>query len=130
MKYHDFNIPLLDSNQIIVSFNIKIEDVCKALSSEAQYNNPKGLQGQYYILATKDPSKCNKSEGLSYIENQIKKMYNFAREQKEKELLVVPIGPGMQEFYISEIASLFLRNNPPNNIVFPRGYEAFQTSKS
>lgn len=135
MKYHNqTNITALASNQIFV-FGSNTEGIHgagaakQALSFGAQYGNPKGIQGQSYAIITKDLSKGNRSISLSYIENQIKEMYSFARKHKNKQFLATPIGCGLGGFYLSEIAPLFLRNNPPDNVLLPISFKTLETFK-
>lgn len=125
MKYHNkIKITALSTDQIFVfGSNTEGRDGAgaarAALSFGAQYGNPRGLQGKTYAIITKDLRKGNRSVSLSYIESQIKEMYNFARKHREKEFIVTPIGCGLGGFSASEIGPLFTKNHPPDNISLP-----------
>ena len=93
----------------------------------AKYGQAEGLQGQSYAIITKDLTKDDKknpSRTKEQIIEQIHKLYEFARQNPNKEFLVAYSGTGKNLNYYSneEMASMFASEQIPNNIVFEEGF--------
>jgi len=80
----------------------------------AIYGQAAGLQGNSYAIITKDLEKGMRSVPLSYINEQVKELFSFARRNPDKGIFVTAIGTGLGGFTIAEIAPMFYR--PPANI--------------
>ena len=93
----------------------------------AIYGQAEGLQGQSYAIITKDLTKDDKknpSRTKEQIIEQIHKLYEFARQNPNKEFLVAYSGTGRNLNYYSneEMANMFASEPIPNNIVFEEGF--------
>ena len=93
----------------------------------AIYGQAEGLQGQSYAIITKDLTKDDKknpSRTKEQIIEQIHKLYEFARQNPNKEFLVAYSSTGRNLNYYSneEMASMFASEPIPNNIVFEEGF--------
>ncbi len=80
----------------------------------AIYGQAQGLQGNSYAIITKDLSKGVRSVSLSFIDQQVKELFNFAKRNPHLGFYVTAIGTGLAGFKISEIAPMFY--NAPANI--------------
>lgn len=93
----------------------------------AKYGQAEGFQGQSYAIITKDLTKDDKknpSRTKDQIIEQIHKLYEFARQNPNKEFLVAYSSTGKNLNYYSneEMASMFASEQIPNNIVFEEGF--------
>lgn len=73
----------------------------------AIYGQSKGLQGRSYAIITKDLSKGYRSVSLESIQDQVNELWEFVRNNQDKEFFVSAIGCGLAGFKIEEIAPMF-----------------------
>lgn len=76
-----------------------------------------GLQGQSYGLITKDLQRGAMPD--EFIQEQVSKLYNTARQLPERQFLVTPVGTGLAGRKAEEIAPLFKSQPIPNNVILP-----------
>lgn len=130
MKTYQDKIKILNSNQIFV-FGSNTQGrhgkgaALYALKYfGAKYGQAEGLQGQSYAIITKDltvpKNKQYRSRTKEQIKEQISKLYKFAKENPDKEFLVVYSGTGqnLNGYYPHEMAQMFALEQIPENIVF------------
>lgn len=77
----------------------------------AEWGNGEGLQGQSYALPT--------MEGKDSTRAAVKRFTEFAREHKEYNFLVTPVGCGIAGYTAEEIAPLFENAAHFENIYLP-----------
>jgi len=75
----------------------------------AKYGQSSGLQGQSYAIITKDlTKKVHPSITKDKIIEQIKNLYQFAKENKEKEFLIAyKNGKNLNSYSSQEMADMF-----------------------
>lgn len=81
----------------------------------------KGLEGQSYAIITKDLTKSHHpSISKEYINDQIKTLYDFAKENLNLEFFIAYSGNGtnLNGYSNKEMASMFCSHEIPLNIVF------------
>lgn len=93
----------------------------------AIYGQAEGPQGQSYAIITKDLTKDdrkNPSRTKKQIEEQIHKLYEYARQNPDKEFLVAYSGTRKNLNYYSneDMAEMFSSEEIPSNIVFEEGF--------
>lgn len=93
----------------------------------AIYGQAEGLQGQSYAIITKDlikDDKKNPSRTKEQIIEQIHKLYEFAKQNPDKEFLVAYSGTGKNLNYYSneDMASMFASEIIPSNIIFEENF--------
>ena len=91
----------------------------------AEYGNPEGPQGQSYAIITKDLTKrTHPSRTPEQIKEQIHNLYEYARENPDKEFLVAYSGTGqnLNAYSNQEMADMFNSESIPNNIVFEQEF--------
>jgi len=91
----------------------------------AKQGQAEGLQGQSYAVITKKDWRKEKSSTLGEIENGLREMLHFARENSDKKFLVTKLGSSLAGYTVGEIKNLFiqLQDFIPNNVVLPKEYE-------
>lgn len=130
-KIYEGNINELEPNQIFV-FGANLEGrhgKGSALIARqrfgAIYGQAEGLQGQSYGIVTKDlTKKIHPSISKERIMEQIDKLYEFARNNMDKEFFVAYSGTGknLNSYSSNEMAMMFKRNDIPNNIIFEKEF--------
>ena len=91
----------------------------------AEYGNPEGPQGQSYAIVTKDLTKrTHPSRTPEQIKEQIHNLYEYARENPDKEFLVAYSGTGqnLNAYSNQEMADMFSSEPIPDNIVFEQEF--------
>ena len=90
----------------------------------AIYGQAEGLQGQSYAIITKDLTKrFHPSRTKEQIKDQIKKLYETALENPNKEFLIAyKIGKNLNAYTPQEMADMFSSMDIPENIVFEEGF--------
>lgn len=91
----------------------------------AIYGQAEGPQGQSYAIITKDLTKStHPSRTPEQIKEQIHKLYEFARQNPDKQFLVAysGIGQNLNAYSNEEMASMFASENIPSNIVFEKEF--------
>lgn len=91
----------------------------------AEYGNPEGPQGQSYAIITKDLTKrTHPSRTPEQIKEQIHNLYEYAKENPDKEFLVAYSGTGqnLNAYSNQEMADMFNSEPIPNNIVFEQEF--------
>lgn len=91
----------------------------------AEYGNPEGPQGQSYAIITKDLTKrTHPSRTPEQIKEQIHNLYEYARENPDKEFLVAYSGTGqnLNAYSNQEMANMFSSEPIPDNIVFEQEF--------
>jgi len=94
----------------------------------AKYGKAEGLMGQSYGIITKDLRKRkHPSVPTSDIKNSIKILYDFARENENKEFFIAYSGKGklLSGFTPQQMADMFYnadRGWIPENIVFEESF--------
>jgi hypothetical protein len=89
----------------------------------AIYGQAEGLQGQSYAIITKDLRKKPynvPSRSKEQIMYQIDKLYDFARNNPDKDFLVAYNGKGLNlnMYSAKEMAEMFYREDIPSNMIF------------
>lgn len=113
------NIKELKSNQVFVfGSNLNGHHLGGAAKQAIDYfgaiwGQATGLQGQSYAIATLD--KNMQKLPLDKIQNQLKLLVQIAKENKDKEFLLTPIGTGIAGFTLEEIKSILPKL--PSNII-------------
>lgn len=95
---------------------------------QAEYGNPKGLQGNSYAIITKDLSKGERSISLNEIEKQIEEFWRFTLKHPKWIFLIPPIGCNLAGYTLEEIKPLFLKFTWLSNVYFQSSfiYEKFK----
>ena len=90
----------------------------------AIYGQAEGLQGQSYAIITKDLTKrFHPSRTKEQIKDQIKKLYETALENLNKEFLIAyKIGKNLNAYTSQEMANMFSSMDIPENIVFDEDF--------
>lgn len=93
----------------------------------AKYGQAEGIQGKSFAIITKDLTKDdgkNPSRTRAQIEEQIHQLYEYARQNPNKEFLVAYSSNGRNLNYYSneDMASMFVSEDIPSNIVFEEGF--------
>lgn len=81
----------------------------------AKWGVGEGMTGQCYALPTMEG-------GVDYIRRKVNAFIDYAASHPELEFLVTPIACGIAGFKVSEIAPLFLRALPMQNIILPEPF--------
>jgi hypothetical protein len=87
----------------------------------AIYGQSEGLQGQSFAIITKDLTKTvHPSRSEDQIKEQISKLYEFAKQNPTKELMVAYSGEGtnLNAYTPQEMANIFGLFSIPNNVIF------------
>jgi hypothetical protein len=97
----------------------------------AKYGQSSGLQGQSYAIITKDlTKKVHPSITKDKIIEQIKNLYQFAKENKEKEFLIAyKNGKNLNSYSSQEMADMFSSIDIPENIVFEETFSELLNMK-
>lgn len=91
----------------------------------AIYGQSEGLQGQSYAIITKDlKKKIHPSRTIEQIIEQIKKLYEFANNNKHLNFLIAYSGDGvnLNAYTPEEMANMFRSQSIPSNIVFEKEF--------
>ena len=99
----------------------------------AEYGNPEGPQGQSYAIITKDLTKSkHPSRTVEQIEEQIHNLYEYARQNPDKEFLVAYSGTGanLNAYSNQEMADMFSSEPIPSNIVFEESFNSLITESA
>lgn len=91
----------------------------------AIYGQAEGPQGQSYAIITKDLTKNTRpSRTPEQIKEQVHNLYEYARENPDKEFLVAYSGKGtnLNAYSNQEMADMFGSEPIPNNIVFEQEF--------
>lgn len=89
----------------------------------AKYGQAEGIQGQSYAIITKDLTKDDKltpSRTKEQIIQQIRKLYDYARNHPDKEFLIAYSGSGknLNHYSNDDMAKMFNCEQIPDNIIF------------
>lgn len=131
MRYTPDNIQTLLPNQIFVfgsnegGFHGKGAALLAKENFGAIYGQARGLQGQSYAVVTKKYWYQPKSSTLNEIGKELQDMILFARDNPDKEFLVVRLGSDLAGYSVNEIKGLFLKLKKwiPDNVILPKVYE-------
>ena len=96
----------------------------------AKQGQAEGLQGKSYAIITKDLTKrSHPSRTVEQIKEQISKLYDFARQNPDKEFLIAYSGTGtnLNGYSNQEMASMFASHSIPTNIVFEEAFNNLVT---
>lgn len=99
----------------------------------AIYGQAEGPQGQSYAIITKDLTKnAHPSRTPEQIKEQIHNLYEYARENPDKEFLVAYSGNGtnLNAYSNQEMADMFGSEPIPNNIVFEQEFNKLIPTES
>jgi hypothetical protein len=91
----------------------------------AKYGQGRGLMGQSYGIVTKDlRKKVHPSIPGKDIKQEIKQLYEFAKNNPDKEFFVAYSSKGnyLSGFTPEQMAKMFSCTEIPNNIVFEEGF--------
>ncbi|MBC7922644.1 MAG: hypothetical protein H7Z75_16305 [Ferruginibacter sp.] len=89
----------------------------------AVWGQAEGLQGRSYGVVTLDFfGKIN--IGISFVTEQVLKLYHFASTHPELTFIVPKIGSGISGFKVEEIRTIFISLRPvqPPNVVLPKEF--------
>lgn len=137
MKTYTGDITQLSENQIFV-FGSNTEgrhSLGAALFARnnfgAIYGQSEGLQGQTYAIITKDLTKrVHPSRTKEQIIEQIRKLYNFAIDNPNKEFFIAyKVGKNLNAYSSFEMADMFASLDIPENIVFEEGFAVLVRTK-
>lgn len=123
MKTYKGLIEKLEPNQVFV-FGSNTEGhhgAGTALLCLAKYGQASGLQGQSYGLITTDLRTYKfPSRSPEEVLAEIKKFYNFAKQNPDKEFLVAYTADGYNRcgYTSKQLANLFSAVEIPENVVF------------
>ena len=131
MKTYKGLIEKLDKNQVFV-FGSNTEGrhgagaaAVAAKLFGAKYGQSMGPQGRSYGICTKDlNAEKHPSVSKTEIIRQIKDLYFYAEQHKDKEFLVAYSGTGKNLNYYTnqEMAEMFACTRVPGNIVFEESF--------
>lgn len=131
MKIYKGLIEKLEPNQIFV-FGSDTDDRHSAGTAKlcldkygAIYGQASGLQGQSYGLITTDLGTYKfPSRSPEEVLAEIKKFYNFAKQNPDKEFLVAYTADGYNlcGYTSKQLANLFSAVEIPENVVFNEGF--------
>ncbi|MDP2692818.1 MAG: GIY-YIG nuclease family protein [bacterium] len=116
----------LNKNQILVfesntegRHSKDIAKICRKML-DAEYGNPKGLQGRCYAITTRDLKKGEKSISLLEIKSQILELYEFANKNIDLEFIVTKIGCGIGGYNETEVKEMLnpIEKKKPSNVMF------------
>lgn len=99
----------------------------------AIYGQAEGPQGQSYAIITKDLTKnTHPSRTPEQIKEQVHNLYEYARENPDKEFLVAYSGKGtnLNAYSNQEMADMFGSESIPNNIVFEQEFNKLIPTES
>ena len=99
----------------------------------AIYGQAEGPQGQSYAIITKDLTKnTHPSRTPEQIKEQVHNLYEYARENPDKEFLVAYSGKGtnLNAYSNQEMADMFGSEPIPNNIVFEQEFNKLIPTES
>ena len=90
----------------------------------AIYGQPEGLQGQSYAIITKDLTKSSHpSRTVEQISEQILKLYEFAKQNPDKEFLIAYTDKiNLNAYTPNEMLVMFKSFDIPNNILFNKKF--------
>lgn len=91
----------------------------------AKYGQPRGMQGQCYAIVTKDLTKHQHPSVSTYdIVDQIKSLYDMARQRPELEFMIAYHGTNsnLNGYTPQQMAQMFACQVPPDNIVFEQSF--------
>ncbi len=86
---------------------------------EAEYGNPKGMQGRSYAIVTKDLKVGVKSVSIDDIERDVDEFLEYAFNTQNKKFWMTKIGCGLGGFEIQDIAPVFANKVIPYNVILP-----------
>lgn len=92
----------------------------------------RGLQGQSYAIVTKKYYDVEKSSTPQEIEQEIKNLYEYAKQHPEKDFLVaykVDKTKNLNGYSDIEMANMFKTSPIPSNIVFEEGFNKLVRAK-
>lgn len=131
MKTYKGNITKLEPNQIFCfgSNTQGRHGLGSALIAKtkfgAKYGQSEGLQGRSYAIITKDlTKKSHPSRTKEQIEEQIKKLYEFANNNVGLDFLIAYSGTGknLNAYSSIEMAEMFRCDTIPHNIIFEEDF--------
>jgi hypothetical protein len=137
MKTYKDKIISLEPNQIFV-FGSNTEGrhglgaaLIAKIKFGAIYGQAEGLQGQSYAIITKDlTKKKHPSRTKDQIIEQIKKLYDFAKENPDKDFLVAyTIGKNLNAYSCFDMAEMFSSIEIPDNISFDEKFAVLVRAK-
>lgn len=88
----------------------------------AEWGVGEGMTGQCYALPTMEG-------GVDYIQGKVNSFIDFAEAHPDLEFLVTPVACGIAGFKVSEIAPLFQRALPLQNVILPESFVRLLESK-
>jgi len=138
MKTYKGDITELKDNQIFV-FGSNTEGrhgLGSALIAKEKFGaiqgQSEGLQGQSYAIITKDlTKKKHPSRTKEQIIEQIKKLYDFAKANPDKEFLVAyTISKNLNAYSFFDMAEMFSSMDIPDNILFNERFAVLVNAKT
>ena len=140
MKTYKYKINQLEPHQIFVfgSNPVSIQGAGSALfavkrgwcSSSEKMNNCLSKCGKAWGLVTISYPGKKKSKTLDEIKSNIKKLYDFALTNPEKEFLIAYTGKSnynLNGYTNKQLADCFSQNPIPNNIIFEEEFYTLLT---
>jgi hypothetical protein len=131
MKTYKYKINQLELNQIFCfgSNPVGIQGAGSALfavkrcwcNSNEKMNNCLSKSGKAWGIVTVSYPGKKKSKTLDEIKDNIKKLYDFATQNTDKEFLIAYTGKSnynLNGYSNKQLAECFSANYPPSNIVF------------
>jgi len=140
MKTYTYKINQLEPNQIFCfgSNPVGIQGAGAALfavkrgwcTSNEKMNNCLSKSGKAWGIVTVSYPGKKKSKTLSEIKDNIKKLYDFATQNTDKEFLIAYTGKSnynLNGYSNKQLAECFSANYPPSNIVFEEEFSTLLT---
>ena len=121
MKYTPENITKLEPNQVFIyganEAGIHGAGAAKQALKWGARMGEIGFNGRTYGIPTKD--KDIDTLSLEMIEFYIDRFLSFAKCNPELEFLVTKIGCGLAGYKETEIGSIFMEKDIPDNVILP-----------
>jgi hypothetical protein len=140
MKTYKYKINQLEPNQIFCfgSNPVGIQGAGAALfavkrdwcTSNEKMNNCLSKCGKAWGIVTVTYPGKKKSKTLDEIKDNIKKLYDFATQNTDKEFLIAYTGKSnynLNGYSNKQLAECFSANYPPSNIVFEEEFSTLLT---
>jgi hypothetical protein len=140
MKTYKYKINQLEPNQIFCfgSNPVGIQGAGAALfvvkrgwcTSNEKMNNCLSKSGKAWGIVTVSYPGKKKSKTLDEIKQNIKKLYDFATQNPDKEFMIAYTGKSnynLNGYSNKQLAECFSANYPPQNIVFEEEFSTLLT---
>ena len=122
---YDYTIGYVYENHVLVHRSCK-NDTWDDFQKGGIFNEGYGYGLKTHITSFKNNKLVYAPLNLEEIEEEIKKLYEFCRKNKNLDFYIALL-PGFYEH--KQFAELFFSFKTPDNIIFPKYYEKFKLNK-